>query len=100
MGAHRHRSPPIRLRSPDEKHEGSPKSKHEGRMEAHPVAAAHPSDSGAQNEGAEWEPSPVAAAHPSDPAPQTGNMKGAQKKNMKGAIDEGSPMGAHPVAET
>ena len=46
------------------------------------LAAAHPSDPGAQKEekmkGAQREPGFLAAAHPSDPGAQKGNMKGTQ----------------------
>ena len=74
------RSPPIRPPSdPGAQKEGSMKG---AQRKPSFLAAAHPSDPGAQKgnlKGAQWEPSFSAAAHPSDPATQKGSMKGAQQ---------------------
>ena len=69
------RGPPIRPRT---QKEGNMKG---GQREPRFLAAAHPSDPGAQKgnmKGGQCEPSSLAAAHPSDPAAQKGSMKGAQ----------------------
>ena len=52
----------------------------------------HPSEAGARTDPAS--PSPLAAAHPSDPGAQKGNMKGAQRKPSFLAADHPSDSGA------